>query len=476
MSFKTRLLVFGAAGALTAAMAVPAMALENEFHGMFGLRATNSNYLNGGGTGYLNIVGDSKTTNNFVEQRARLFYSAKANDDLKLVTGFELDSTWGKDSYTVDRANGGGALGADTINLETKWVYLDFNVPSTKINVKAGLQGLNDAYKNLFVGGGADAAGVLVSSPVGPVNVSVGWFRLDDHSATSPLSSNTSGNAGNVAFTDGKKTRDLLLLDGKFAVTKDVKVGASYYFVNNDNSQLTAAQNATSSTGFPSALVGAPSDYTAHVLGVNGAATFGPATVDGFFLYEFGNIDRFQGVRAGAHLNSFAGNLAGKMKVGPGTAKVNALYVNGGSNAFININNETSGAFSENQVGGAFGNMFLLVRNSYLTTNDQFIAYDSSNRGAGILGGSVGYDANITDKLFANANAGFLAMAKSVANRDKYQGTEINAEVGYKLYDNLTASVRGAYVLLGDFYKDLGPGGSDPADPYLAQITLSYVF
>ena len=34
-------------------------------------------------------------TNNYFEQRARLFYTAKASDDLKLVTGFEIDSVWG---------------------------------------------------------------------------------------------------------------------------------------------------------------------------------------------------------------------------------------------------------------------------------------------------------------------------------------------------------------------------------------------
>src|SRR6266568_3004143 len=161
MSFKKKMMAVVAVSALTVATAVPAMALENEFHGMFG-----------------------------------------------------LDSTWGKDSYTVDRANGGGALGADTINLETKWVYLDWNCPLTGANFKAGLQGVNDAYTNIFIGGGADAAGLLVSKGIGPVTLSGGWFRLDDRSATNTSAAtfnnatlvNTSGNAGNVTFTDGKRT------------------------------------------------------------------------------------------------------------------------------------------------------------------------------------------------------------------------------------------------------------------------------
>ena len=68
---------------------------------------------------------------NFIEQRARLQYIAKANADLKLVTQFELDYTyWGNSSYTTGR-NQGGAIGADTVNIETKNIYLDANPSQT---------------------------------------------------------------------------------------------------------------------------------------------------------------------------------------------------------------------------------------------------------------------------------------------------------------------------------------------------------
>ncbi len=471
MKVSKKILTIAAAGALTVATALPAFALENEFHGFVGLRAANSNYVTAGAFGQIPITGDSKTTYNWIEQRARLFYTAKANDNLKLVTGFELDSIWGKDSYTNGR-NEGGALGADTVNLETKWVYLDFNVPSTKVNVKAGIQGLNDAYKSVFVGGGADAAGVLMSSPMGPTTLSLGWFRLDDRSATA-AAFNNNGTAAGVTFSNGKKTRDLLLLDAKCNATKDMTFGASYYFLNNDNSQATSAQAGPLEPN----TVGAPSDYTAHVLGLNAAAKLGPATVDGFFLYEFGTIDTYNGNALKSHLNSFAANLAGKMAVGPGTAKVSALYVNGGTNAFVDINNETSAAYSENNFGNALGDVLLLARNPFLTQTESAIIYDAGNNGMGVIGGSVGYEANVTSKLVAKANAAFAAVAKSQTGHDsKYQGTELNADLGYKMYDGLTVGVNGAYVVLGDFYKGLGTGGSDPANPYITQVYAKYVF
>jgi hypothetical protein len=472
MKVTKKILTIAAAGALTVATALPAFALENEFHGFFALRAVNSNTITAAQVGPLypfnasgqTVANASTKTNNWFEQRARLFYTAKANDDLKLVTGFEIDANWGRSAYT-DGRNQGGALGADTASIESKWVYLDFNIPSTKINVKGGVQGLNDAYKSLFVGGGADAAGLLVSSPFGPSKVTLGFFRLDDRTFTAPST---------TASSNGKATRDLLILDAKCTAMKDMTFGASYYFLNSDNSVSMSNQSGT--TGIPTATAGAVNDYNVHVLGLNAATKLGDATIDGFFLYEFGTVDSIFGETLNAHVNAFAANLAGKMKVGPGTAKVSALYVSGGSNAFVNVNNETSAAFSENNFGNAIGNVLILARNPFLTQTESAIIYDSSNLGMGIIGGSVGYDANITDKLFAGANAAFAGAAKSLSGHDsKYQGTELNGEIGYKMYDALTVGVNGAYVILGDFYKGADVTG-DPDDPYIAQAYLKYVF
>lgn len=485
MSLTKKMTVVAAGAALTVAMAVPAMALENEFHGGFWLRGTNSNYLNGG-TGYLltptgSTSGtDTRTTNNWVEQRARLLYTAKANDSLKLVTGFEIDTTWGKSSYTVGRANDGGALGADTVNLETKWVYLDFNEPFSGANFKVGLQGLNDSYKALIFGGGSDAAGIIASKTFGAFTGGIGWFRLDDRTITAAQTlcrDNTTGavtattaggtcaagttaisNSGNlvntngvtaaVTATNGKNTRDLFIADAKYALNKDMKFGGSYYFLNSDNAGRVAQP------GLTGAILSNSTDYNVHILGVNGAATFGPATVDGFLIYEFGTAGT-------THVNAFAGNVAAKVKAGPGTARVNALYVSGSSvagtsNSFVSVNNNTSAAFFESNEG-ALGNMMLLSRSLQTggTSQDQYLIADSSFRGQGIIGGAVGYDLTV-DRLIASANVGAAATAKNSSRSSDYVGTEINAAVGYKLYDSLTATFEGAYVVLGDYYKNTG--------------------
>ena len=208
MSLKKTLAIATAAAAL-AAISVPVMAFENEIHGTSRLRLFFSNYEQGGGgnplstsaTGTVGLpVGNNTNnlyTNNYFEQRSRLFYTAKASDDLKLVTAFEIDSVFG------DRAQGGtvygstagatptaattanaagatgrgqgGALESDTVNLETKWVYLDFKIPSTTTRVSAGIMPFKDQIKGIFLD--ADIAGVMTNSKFDGVAVQAGYMR-----------------------------------------------------------------------------------------------------------------------------------------------------------------------------------------------------------------------------------------------------------------------------------------------------------
>lgn len=458
---RKRVLAVAAAGALTVATAVPALALENEFHGLFRVFGTISNY-NDGGSGALlpdqisDGNGKDPKTKSFVEQRARLMYIAKANDDLKLVTHFEIDSRWGDNSYTTSR-NMGGAVGADTTNLETKNVYLDFNIPSTPLNFKVGIQPITDSYKGIFIN--ADAAAVIATARLGDGSILAGFSRLDDADTFTIGSA-----ASRSATTPGKATRDLYLLDGKYNITKDLKVGASYYV-------LTADQNSTNL------------NFTMHTLGVNGEYKFNPVTVDGFLLYQIGRTD-------GADKYDFGGwaaNLTAKAKLGPGTLKASFLYASGEQNSdnedssYVGVTNETSKANGEHSFYES--DMMIMFRNKWNVTGDRAIVYNVKN----VIGGFVGYNAPITSKLFANANVGFVAADKNNDNYgattsgdakhdSQYLGTELNAEVGYKVYDNLTASLQGAYVFLGDYFKRTAANGQDPRDPYETRIMLNYAF
>ncbi|GFO59780.1 histidine kinase [Geomonas silvestris] len=494
MSFKKTLLALTAIGAI-AGTAVPAMALENEFHGMYKMKYFVSN-IDNASSGNVFKSGTTTSAMNYFEQRARLFYNAKANDDLKLVVAFEIDSVFGdKSQGTLSSAtatslnttafrNSGGALDTDAVNLETKWVHLDFNIPGVPTNVKVGTQAIKDSLKGVLFD--VDAAGIYTSTKLGSnAKVNLGYFRGYEGDA---------GATGGIKM--GVNNLDLVILEGKYNVTKDIAVGANYYgmFDYRDN--------------FATMLD--------HTLGVNADATFGAVNVSGFIAGQLGVISNRSGVTSVASgslnatgqaidLSAIAANVTARVKVGPGTAKVAGLYTSGDDGRDANKNKAwqslqmtTNGVNTIASAGTGSLNtyndsgMMLLNRNAAAqgTTTDRQLASTTNNNNQGMILLSAGYDANITPKAYASVNAGVLWAAenrtlslndqitsnangavKPVKGRSNLMGAELNVETGYKLYDNLTASVQGAYVVLGNYYN-----GTGMKDPYTARAVLSYAF
>lgn len=453
MSFQKKMLAFAAVSALTAATAVPAMALENEFHGMFKFMGYQSNSLTGGTSGTVNLDRDAHS-GFFAEQRARLMYIAKANDNLKLVTHFELDTRFGGVPDTYKGAgNDAGNLDADQLTLETKNVYLDFNEPNTATNFKVGLQPWADAYGSLFLS--ADMTGIYATKKFDPLTVSLGWFRFDDNT----LATGTNTGAGET-------TADLIVLDGKFAVNKDMTVGASYYNIQNDTVAVPA-------TGTAAAISRATGYDLLHMLGVNADLKFGDVAVKPFAAYQFGEFNGTDDISA------YVLGATGKVKVGAGAVNLAAYYLSGDENTTGDRDSFQTVAASTTYFNPA--NMWLLVRpNQAANTSTSVVGNDMTVGGRGSYGLFAGYEGTV-NKLFYNANIGYMAAAEERGSEDGSIGTEINAQVGYKIFDNLSGSVAAAYAFLGDGLSGTtdrigGFGAADADDPYLFNVQLSYLF
>lgn len=488
MSISKGILAFAAVGALTAVTAVPAMALENEFHGAFRVRGILSNFDNSN-SGFAAIgaqpgsteSGKTPPTSAYFEQRARLMYIAKANDSLKLVTQFEFDSRFGDNSYNSNNStrNAGGGIGADQTNLETKNIYLDFKIPGSTIGVKAGMQGFTDNYKGIIFNN--DAAGFTSTAKCGAVSLQAGYFRFDDATAGNTYLGVTNTVANNTVTntTVGRNTRDFATLGGKFSVTKDFVVGADYYLLYSDVLRNTQQKTFIS------------------YMGANAEAKIGPATVNGFFIYQTGELatpDIISGVHRHQGVNAVAANLAGKIALGPGTAHATAIYLSGDTNTSTSGGDrndfQTIMERSASQAGHNFfeANSMILLRNVYSTDkSDLAVVFDMNNNGRGLIAGFAGYDLPL-GKLFINSNVGVAAIAKDNGNSrngtaasfqkgsSDILGTELNTEIGYKLYDNLVASVSAAYLVLGDFYSHASTSGALPNNPYTTRMTLNYTF
>ncbi|MDQ7032768.1 MAG: outer membrane homotrimeric porin [Desulfonauticus sp.] len=130
---------------------------------------------------------DNESEDDFnVYQRARVYFDFIANENVKAVLGFEIgDLTWGTD--------GQAQLGTDEKGIiEVKHAYLDFKLPETEIDVKAGLQGIT-LPNNL---GSAilsdDMAALVLNIPVNDMfSVTAGWARLYNNDATQKTTTTT---------------------------------------------------------------------------------------------------------------------------------------------------------------------------------------------------------------------------------------------------------------------------------------------
>ncbi len=457
MMFKKTAVIATVAGAL-AGMAVPALAVENEFHGTYRAYGFATNALSGG-SGF--NLSEKSATDKFIEQRARLQYIAKANEDLKLVTQFEFDTKFGGSSSTKYPIGDGGGLDADRLNIETKNLYLDFTIAPIGLNVKTGVQPYNDAYQGTF--GNIDGAGAVFSKKFDKVTASYGYFIINSDASNqfattaSLTSANTS--ATGTGFPSNAHTTDLNILDVKVAVSNDVTVGVNY-----------------------SNILSGSDPLFLNLIGISTAAKLGPAAVTASLGYQFGDSET-----VGRKLSAFGGTVAAKVNAGPGKINVAALYLQGDNSkdsqntAWHSIGNDAGAKSSVNYFAPA--NMWLISRNSAAINSATAVGGtpDLTRAGLGLLGFFVGYEGT-ADKVFYNANAGYAQVDQKRAADSAVIGSEVNATIGYKLYTNLSASVTAAYAFLGDGYNKDKPaallsGGTAKADnPFLSSIALNYSF
>jgi len=447
--FQKQMLTIAAAGALTAVTALPALAFENEFHGSFIFNTIFSNY-NNGSSGVNFIPRKEKVKmNNYFEQRLRLQYIAKASDDLKLVTQFEVDNQYGKEKAV---GTNGTTIDTDTYNVEVKHAYLDFNI-GKNFNTKLGMQPYKDTLKGIFVD--ADVAAVTTTTKLGAYTLGLGFTRLNDSYMK------YTRETGDPDTRLGDLNKDLVMVDNTFAFSKDTKAAFSYYLLA-DYSTKDAR------------------DMT-HTFGLSGETKIGPVNLSGFGAMQAGHTRSPQGARGTKH--GWAANVAAKANVGPGVARTGFLYVSGDNNSSNGHDNgwANTGVQSYNESG-----LIILTRNTANSPSntDQYIRRIITNQAVAYLG----YDAKLTEKFSLDSGVGFAWVPSSndapkntktgKRNASDFMGTEIGLTAGYQLYKNLKLMAQGAYMINGGYYKDSATdhAGKDPENPYTMRLQARYSF
>src|SRR5512146_22688 len=342
------------------------------------------------------LVVRTDRTAHYAQERSRLRFESKG-ENVGAVAFFEIDLRYGDAQYTVARNQGGG-LEADSINLETKNLYVWFKpMPSMTVNV--GLQNFTDSYRGIILGY-ADMAGVFFTGKYEPVDYRFGWAKCG------------SGNgAGGVGFTVPEdKDVDFYALEVHGSPMKDFRVGLNLYGIIDSQSTSIAAVPAIGFTGITNLA-----RINSYYVGADGSFTINPVTISAFALYNFGKIEFEAGTNEDVDIKAWAADLRLDAALGPGKAFIEGLYVSGTDF------DDSSSHFKPLVTGSTWAlaaafytttDMQILLPNIGDINPSQALAYEVSNSGAGMIHVGAGFTMPLIDKLTGKIGAGYLRAAK----------------------------------------------------------------
>jgi len=482
--------------ALVVVLAVPASA-EVKFNGFYRVVPEISNYYGGAGNTQLNVPGtESPASNSLVkdptagtsgvntnssrpvtQMRNRIRFEV-GDENVKGVSFFEIDGSFGDAGGVVGR-NQGFASNGDSINLETKNVYLWFKVPDTPVSFQVGLQPYSDVYAGLLFSN-SDQAGIAMNVKLEPTNVRLVWLKLRSDSRITTATNNQYAVAG---VTGVDNNADLYVIDATFSPSKAASITGSFQFINDSSApgHISVPLEATGTNALRTMKV-----YTA---GLNGTFNAGPAAVTGFLLYNWGTFDSPQTATAQkVDIQGYAGSLRVDGNLGPGKGFLEGLYVSGD-------NDRNDKKYKGVITGSDYANLtswygrpdlYILFPNFDMIQAATALVLNPSNSGRGLYMFAGGYTHKLSDKLTGKVGAGYLAAVekrKTTATNEAKgtaMGTEINANVNYNIAKGLDFGLYGAYCFLGSFYdrsSALTPtAGNNPDDLYTAYARLNFAF
>jgi len=439
-----KLSILALAAILVIAFTVPVSALENEFGGYWRTRFIRQTDFNG--------LGDDNDADDQLERvdtRTRLYYTAKLNDNLKFVNKFEYDAVWG-DPNTY------GRFTADTVSIEVKNSYADFNLGPVNFTIGAQPYKL---FRSFQIDG--DGSGIIAR-----------WRAMDNFVLAASWLKIFEGGIGDLEQDDV----DAYTVTAAFWFNENIKLTPSVSTVYTSDGN----EGFVSSLGLPLP----PNSVTAAGPPVNFADT-----IDDAYIVSYGTDFDMTFDKWGMWVTAYAQYGTVDTNVGEDLDLAGWLAAVGGN---INITEifEVHGEFvyapgdgADDPYGGDF-NQVVNGLGSY---------YWSEIMGLGIFDqrGSAGSPEDIVNNIwFANLGTTITPMEKlsidvdlwyaeldeENANGDDELGTEIDVKVSYQLIEGLNMDLVGAYLFAEDATVDTGLANDNEEDPYEIGLQLSLSF
>ncbi len=258
-------------------IAAPARAVDVKIHGDFNNRFMVYTNHNDWFQSEKGVLLDGTTSESWGEVRYRLWFNAATNDDkVKGVVAIEVGGLeYGKPG-SIGK-NVGGSYSGDAINLETRWLYTDFQLPwvTDKARIRMGLQPFNvNSYlwKETIMGVTADIGS-------GPLNFKLGWLRPYRDETKDP--------------DDDVKDLDAFYGRLNFKPAANVSAGVFALYMQGDSGNRDPATYSTiTSQHYEIKKFANKYDLGLYTLGCDGKASLGGLFVNWDLMYQGGSIDR----------------------------------------------------------------------------------------------------------------------------------------------------------------------------------------
>ena len=451
--------IIALAALLVVAFTVPASALENVFGGYWRTRAYSA--LDYDGNEYVN--GGDLTR---VDTRTRLYYTAILNDNLKLVTKFEIDYVWG-DNVTGD-------IGADGLGqIEVKNIYADFNMGP--VNAKVGTQYAVLGRGILFAD---DFSGVLLTYKGEGFSIPLMWAKAWEGNAwNSSDDTDYYGILPSFSLGEGITLNPFLV----YATSNAAGAGIHANMAADANDLpwgATAAGDPTSMLGFD--------ELQAWYYGIEANMKFGPASIFVAGLLQGGDI---RNVAGAAPIDfDFEGasiNLGGSFDFGMFDVHGEWLWISGED---VSVGDPTG--LVDREIDGWYVPEGMSVfYGEIISGNGSFdVAAATGSPGASWTVGEAGVNAfNLgskvkpMDKLTVALDIWYVlldeerAVVNATTGVTTYEdelGTEVDLKVTYELVEGLNLDVIGGYLFTGD---GVYTGNNDENATLLgAQLSMSF--
>jgi hypothetical protein len=464
--------VVAVAAVLLAASALPAMALEAKFSGEFRTRGEYFNEHFMEEDFYTDVLGLSESEadkeSSLWDSRMRLRMDFAANENLKGVYVLEVgDVTWGGtatnagvtladravgifgDGRTRDDGNGGGNLGADAANLETKNMYIDFTVPNTPVNTKVGILPLKLGHGIVLDN---DATALVVQAKVDPVTIGACTFKTREGDIQEDDDIDYYGLFVSAALQDAGSV-------GLFGIYGHDEIGEGADDIGNSARNQVYNSALFANSKINEWWLGITADLKVDPLVIAFEADTYQAKVESHDSDEEINLDGYAAyLNVGVNLPVVKAGVAGLYATG----RFDEAGEGKGGDAFSPL----SPTDPQNKTLLDWDNMFMVDIKQNILTN--------------LISAKVYAEVSPVEVVSVGVSGQGYWLADNPTGDEKgegsYMGTEFDLNVNVQIYENLAYKVAGAYMMTSDEVFGIESTDIDSENIWFLGHQLIYTF